>query len=97
MNIWVDDIRTPPDDNWFWIKTSTETIIKLEKLKRAWKTGTVIEVLSLDHDLGGDDTTRPVLLWMIEHNFWPVEIRIHTANPVGRIWLEGMIERYGNG
>jgi hypothetical protein len=53
-----------------------------------------ITEMSLDHDLGGDDTTRPIVLWCCENDFWPVEVRIHTANPVGRDWLEGMIERY---
>lgn len=41
-----------------------------------------------------DDTSRPVLLWMIENDFWPSEIRFHTANPVGREWLVGMANRY---
>lgn len=93
MKIWVDDVRTPPDDSWVWFKTS--------RLVCEWMVAMVmsnpnfrIDVMSLDHDLGGDDTTRPIVLWFCENNFWPVEVVVHSANPVGVEWLEGMIERY---
>lgn len=99
MKIWVDDIRTPPGDTWVWCKSSQETIRYLVNAKIAVAKGWVeknkaIDVMSLDHDLGGEDTTRYIVLWCCNHDFWPVEVRVHTANPVGRDWLEGMIERY---
>lgn len=93
MKIWVDDIREPPD-GWAWCLTSQQAINWLEVANR----GVIfIEEMSLDHDLGGDDTTRPIVLWMCENNFWPTEVYVHSANPVGVQWLEGMIERYKNG
>ncbi|MHA4848749.1 cyclic-phosphate processing receiver domain-containing protein [Rhodococcus sp. MSC1_016] len=85
MRLWVDDLRTPPD-GWEWAKTSAAAIARLD--------AGGVEQLSLDHDLGGDDTTRPVVLWMCEHEVWPREIRVHSANPVGVEWLTGMIDRY---
>lgn len=92
MKIWVDDIRTPPDHRWMWIKTSAQTI---EFLKVVRRTGAFpLMTMSLDHDLGGDDTTRPIVLWMCENEFWPEEVRVHSRNPVGVEWLEGMIARY---
>ena len=94
MKIWVDDIRTPPDDTWRWCDDSWSALMELAV---AQDTGQTIEVMSLDHDLGGEDTSRPIVLWMCENDFWPVEVRVHSANPVGREWLEGMIERYKNG
>ena len=98
MKIWVDDIRTPPDDSWKWVKTSGEAIKLLSdyvKLKFDYELDIeYLEVMSLDHDLGGDDTTRPIVLWCCENDFWPVEVVVHSANPVGREWLEGMIRRY---
>lgn len=94
MKIWVDDLRTPPDDTWIWNKTSTGAIGILMVIK-ALKLGN-ISLMSLDHDLGGDDTTRPVVLWMCENDFWPDEVVVHSANPVGIEWLEGMIRRYKN-
>ena len=89
--MWVDDIRTPPDDGWFWSKTSENAIWNLNSFKEQ---GLNFQIMSLDHDLGGDDTTRPIVLWMCENDFWPVEVVVHSANPVGIEWLEGMIERY---
>jgi len=101
MRIWVDDIRTPPDDDgfWWWCKNSSEAIRLLVNAKFATDRGWVgsddaISVMSLDHDLGGDDTSRRIVLWMCENEFWPEEVRVHSANPVGVEWLEGMIERY---
>ena len=88
MRLWVDDLRDPPDATWSWAKTSAAAI---DMLKVA--AGDVSE-MSLDHDLGGDDTTRPVVLWMCENDTWPARVSVHTANPVGREWLEGMIRRY---
>jgi hypothetical protein len=90
MKIWVDDIRTPPDETWTWFKNSKECIVFLRYAKGAWG----IDEMSLDHDLGGDDTSRAIVLWMCENEFWPNEVRVHSANPVGIEWLEGMIERY---
>lgn len=91
MKIWVDDIRTPPD-GWLWCLTSEHAISVLKTVSQ-WHTNP-IEIMSLDHDLGGDDTTRPIVLWCCENDFWPVAVVVHSANPVGREWLEGMIERY---
>lgn len=91
MKMWVDDLRPPPESTWLWCKTSDQALIWLDA---AEKNGTTVEVMSLDHDLGGDDTTRIVVLWLCENGNWPVEVRVHSANPVGREWLEGMIERY---
>lgn len=88
--LWVDDLRPAPD-GWLWAKTSAEAIQLLNGMNH--KIGEV----SLDHDLGGDDTTRPVVLWFIENEVWPKTVRVHTANPVGRDWLVGMINRYGFG
>lgn len=92
MRLWVDDIRVPPkDDNWIWIKTSQKAIWYLNYAKAH---NISIERMSLDHDLGGDDTTRAVVLWCCVHSWWPDEVVVHSANPVGVEWLEGMVNRY---
>lgn len=101
MKIWVDDIRTPPDNSWFWAKTSEDAIQELivSKMMFEGKLGGIcsmgfITVMSLDHDLGGDDTTHPVVLWCCENDFWPVEVVCHSSNPPGREWIEEVIKRY---
>ena len=92
VKVWVDDLRTPPDDTWRWFKDSASTLVWLES--RYVEGLSLGSVMSLDHDLGGEDTTRPIVLWMCEREAWPDEVRVHSANPVGRGWLEGTIARY---
>lgn len=93
MKLWVDDERIAPKD-WYWAKTSAAAI-DLLWVNHPDAIGERIVEMSLDHDLGGDDTTRVVVLWMCENTWaWPERTTVHTANPVGREWLEGMIARY---
>lgn len=90
MKLWIDDIRIAPDD-WLWCKTSEEAIAFLE----LWQLeGVDFESVAFDHDLGGDDTTRRVVLWIIENEYFPTEVKMLTANPVGYEWIQGMINRY---
>ncbi|MFF4026976.1 cyclic-phosphate processing receiver domain-containing protein [Nocardia elegans] len=91
MKLFVDDERSAPE-GWTLIKTSLETIALMHLLRER---GETLEALSLDHDLGGDDTTRPIMLWMCQHDWWPAALSVHTANPVGRDFLQGMADRYG--
>lgn len=95
MRLWIDDLRTPPADDWTWVQTSAAALWYLD----IWiRDGIGVDglTISFDHDLGGDDTTRPVMLWLCDNDVgvWIDEVRIHTANPVGREWLQGMTERY---
>lgn len=92
--LWIDDLRPPPED-WIWAKTSEEAIGVISVLAYY---GSRFSEASFDHDLGGDDTTRPVILWLCEQeNLWPDKIYVHSANPVGVEWLQGMVNRYGPG
>lgn len=95
----MDDLRECPEYGaaygaWAWAKTSHQAICCL-------KWWTKVEEMSLDHDLGidpetgEDDTTRKVILFLCENpQYWPDKVVVHSANPVGVEWLEGMIERY---
>lgn len=93
LKLWVDDERVMPWDHdvahHVHAKTSEEAIRWLN----VWKTiniayghplGHRIDEVSLDHDLGGDDTGFKVLDWMINLKVWPRELTIHTANSVAR-------------
>lgn len=88
--IFVDDVRKCPT-GYILCKTSDETIYKLMLARHR---GIVIDHISFDHDLGGDDTTRPIIIWMIENEYFPRTASCHSSNPVGIEWIEGMIERY---
>lgn len=90
MKLWVDDLRNP-GDGWYWAKDSFTALLELDAARDA---GYEIEWMSLDHDLGGDDTSRRIVHWMIENDFWPKRVTVHSANPPGVYWLESMIERY---
>jgi len=90
LNLWIDDVREPPTDDWDWVTTSNAAIALLRELKGVIS----FDSVSFDHDLGGDDTTRPVVIWMIQNDVRFKNYHVHSANPVGRDWLEGMINRY---
>lgn len=87
MKLWIDDVRPPPETDWYWAMTSAEAIALLRDDK--------FSEVSFDHDLGDNDTTRPVVLWLCENpTQWPDYCSVHSMNPIGREWLIGMIERY---
>ena len=87
MRLWIDDIRPPPDDSWTWAKTSADALEHLHD-------DDVVE-LSLDHDLGGDDTTMPIAKFIEEQahagKMIPPKWAIHSANPVGRDNLQATL------
>jgi hypothetical protein len=92
MKIWLDDIRTPPDKSWTWIKTSQEC---LEVIGR--EQGEITEI-SFDHDLGeesldtGYAVAKQIERWV--HNATlsgPLKLGVHSANPVGRKNIEAAI------
>lgn len=85
--LWIDDLRTPPVGDWDWAKTSQEAIALLDQ--------NTYHQVSFDHDLGGDDTSRKVVLHICETGFhFPPILSIHSANIVGREWLVSMFRRY---
>jgi hypothetical protein len=85
---WVDDLREAP---FGWIHLSNyEMTIKFMSLTRG-----KVSVMSLDHDLEETKTGYDIILWMVENGWWPAnEIRIHTANPVGKDNMTYVINRY---
>lgn len=90
MKLWVDDERPAPSDGEEWViaRTSADAI---EFLKangvESWGYESEMEFfdeISLDHDLGGEDTGMRVVDWMASNVEWPSVVTIHTQNPVGR-------------
>lgn len=91
MKLWIDDVRLPPDDSWIHAENSDEA---LSFMQHCLDNNVPLDSVAYDHDLGGDDNTRKIIMWQIEHNLFPSDVIILTANPVGREWIVGMINRY---
>ena len=90
MKLWIDDLRHPPE-GWDWAKTSAEAVGMIALSYSGFNEG--YRVISFDHDLGGDDTSRRVMTWLSENmQYWPDIIKVHSMNPVGRDWLRGTIK-----
>lgn len=57
VKLWIDDLRPAPA-GWTWVKTSADALVVV-------RSGLVQEI-SFDHDLGGDDTAMPVARFIEE-------------------------------
>ena len=84
MKLYLDDERKAPD-GWWRSYTVDQTIKLLDS--------GVVKELSLDHDLGDPNSTGyDVLLWIeaavVEADFNPPTIFIHTANSSARVKME---------
>jgi hypothetical protein len=88
--LFIDDVRDPPDDSW----TVVRTVEEAKYLIQSWDLPTH---MSLDHDLGGDETVMQILHWMSEEFYeeGPPEWCIHSANPVGRDNMESFLKSWG--
>lgn len=81
--LWVDDKRDPKGEGHpdaFWVKTSKRAIAALEADTYDW--------VSLDHDLGGNDTGYKVIVYLEnranEGGAIPTHLGCHSQNPVGK-------------
>lgn len=94
MNLWLDDIRTPPTDRpWTHVRTVQRC---LQKIRRKCP-----QRLSLDNDLGaGKPEGREVIDWLERRAFAglpvPEEIFVHSANPVAKAYMELVRDRIFN-
>jgi peptidoglycan/xylan/chitin deacetylase (PgdA/CDA1 family) len=96
VKLYIDDIRSPKTDgNWVILRTSQEAIDYVKKYG-------VPNFVSLDHDLGGDDTVMIFLKWLIEYDLdnggsvIPNDFHwnIHSANNVGTDNMNGLLTSY---
>jgi hypothetical protein len=97
--LWIDDERPQPDDceeyAWTCARSFHEAIFKLELLE--------FDRVSFDHDLASfygnkEMTGYDVALWLVQRKMdghaVPTQYNVHSANPVGRDRIQGVIERY---
>ena len=94
MLIWLDDIRPLPKSYTHLAKSVNQAKALIQQAEAQ---GIPIQLISLDHDLGdfaddGGDGIR-LLDWLVERGtFYPV--KLHTANPAGRKYMQAMIDRF---
>lgn len=100
MNVYMDDIRHGPDNSgyyggYFVDDWANWIIVRgIDNVKQLLELG-IVDKLSLDHDMGGDQTGYDLTKWMAEHSCWPKgDIIIHSANPVGAENMKCTIDRY---
>lgn len=94
LKLWIDDIREPPDDTWDWVATSEAAIALLKFFSDEGMLWCPREAISFDHDLGGDDTTRPVVMWMIENNFKFDKYNVHSGSKEDVEWIISTLSRH---
>lgn len=97
MRLFLDDLRQPPNPteennfNAFFVARSTEQAIRIIK-EFGWP-----DFMSLDHDLGGDDTVM-VFLKRLVSEIWTdqtiPDYFIHSANPVGSENIRSFMESW---
>lgn len=88
IHLFIDDERPFPEHLFTDLaRTSRAAIDFLEKAKAD---GERVATIAFDHDMGYTDefdTTRPVLEWMIENEYWPVQMFFHSMNPSANSWM----------
>lgn len=99
MKLWVDDVRTPPSDEWLWARSVNQAIIAIKCYERSFTSDTIY--INLDHDAGdfakdGGDYIR-ILDWLEQAKIVDTGyfFQLHTMNPVGRENMDRIIRKNG--
>ena len=98
--LWVDDMRRPPSEDWFWIKSVNEAIAVIKMYDRnLYRSDTIL--IDLDHDAGdfakyGGDYIK-ILDWLEREGIVDTGyfFHLHTQNPVGRENMRAIIQKNG--
>jgi hypothetical protein len=92
--LYLDDLRKPRGKGWVVVRSYDEAVAYVEE-------NGFPQAVSLDHDLGagtktGMDFARYLVEKDLDSNSMPdnFEYNIHSANPVGRANIDGLLLRY---
>lgn len=88
IKLFLDDVRPAPE-GWMLVTNVEDAKLVLKKY--------IVTHLSLDHDLGENvQTGYDLVKWIEEryfvHDIKPPEMKIHSANPVGRQNMQRAID-----
>lgn len=87
----VDDMRLPNFPEEVTLVTNSKDALEIISSDRQW------DYIYLDHDLGGDDTIRPVLDFLVKNkrDFSGSIVYIISSNPVGVNMIKTALDRAG--
>lgn len=105
MKLFIDDIRTPPDDSWHICRSVSAAIRAIDMF------GQAVTDIQLDHDISHqvvigkmsrpypceetfEAVARHIALYGL-HVEWQPNIKIHTSNPVGAENMKKILEEAG--
>lgn len=105
MRLWIDDIRTPPDESWNICRTVLSAIRAIDMF------GEGIDEIALDHDISHqvivgkmsrpypcEETFEAVarhIAERIRRTGWKPKISIHTSNPAGAAAMKSILKEVG--
>ncbi|SRR6266511_1232725 len=92
LKLWIDNIEEPPDDTWEWVTTSEAAIATLDFFSDEGMLWCPREAISFTYSLAGDDTTVPVLAWMVKNKFYFDHYMTHCKDLVKNEWLVDTID-----
>lgn len=86
--LFIDDERNPVTDDWVMARSSADAISIVTNM------GMPNEI-AFDHDLGGQDTSRVFIKWLIAYiidneQYFPADFKfsVHSQNPIGVDWIK---------
>jgi hypothetical protein len=92
--VYLDDIRNPKSEGWVVARN-------VEQFKSLILERGLPCAISFDHDLGldeptGYDAAKWLVEYLLEHglDLQGVEINVHSANPVGKVNIVGLIHSF---
>lgn len=90
--LWLDDVRTPPSDEWEWAKDMFDVAALMDDH------GGYPTEMSLDHDLGDGQTGDWMLhILIIDGIPKTTTVHVHSMNPVGAQRMRDRWNDYVNG
>lgn len=86
--LFIDDERFPVDDDWVIARSTNEAIFAI-------RLNGMPSFISFDHDLGGNDTSRVFIKWLLDELLDGNEqlppdfdFAVHSQNPIGADWIQ---------